>query len=67
MTFHLNIGFVDYMEYGLHRFVVGDALGVSAANDSVYGVGQRYLAFLGHLVVSDNIDLGFRGDQRDFI
>lgn len=47
---------VDYVEDGLHRFVVSDALWVVAFHDSADLVGCGYCFLLHHLVVADYVE-----------
>ena len=46
---------VHYMEYGRHRLVVGDALGIVATHNTAQLVGGAYSLLLHHFIVVDDV------------
>lgn len=59
--------FVDYVETGLHRLVVGDTFGVGATYDANDCFGQHYGSFFDDFVVANDINDGRRGYESDAV
>jgi hypothetical protein len=52
---------VLYVEERLHRFIVGDALGIVAFDDATNLIGSLYGLLLYYLIVADDAEDNLRG------
>lgn len=67
MALDSHIVAVNHMEFGAHRFIVGDTLRVTAFDNTYNGVGENDGKFLDHFIITDDVDHSRRSYQGDTV